>query len=411
MILLGLALPLATASGGEIPLSSPAPNSAAAQLESDAYTRYELLAPGSSRFRILYEVTERRPGATAHFNPIRKGSRASDERVIDLATGRPLKFSVVSGVEARTAGLANADAEGEFVKVTLARPVPPNGGEGRILIDKTYEDAKSYRVDGDTVVFDRSLGNDRNAVVLPLGYELIYCNMPAQVLQEKDGRIKVSFWDISAAPSPLVLKARAATLGRGSSHVRPERLAERAHQTREVVYHLRQPETNSFDLYHDYTEARPGTSTYVNIVRAGSSVANPSGLNLDTGVPVKFAILKGRAISQAAPGTEGITPETNAVVFSFPPVAQGGSARLRLAETYTDPARYRLAGEELVWDRSFGRAANAVVLPLGWVLTNSSVPAITSRLPDGRIRLDFLNPRLDELNVLITARRTASSPS
>jgi hypothetical protein len=64
-----------------------------------------------------------------------------------------------------------------------------------------------------------------------------------------------------------------------------------------------------------------------------------------------------------------------------------------------------LAGDELVFDRTFGRAANAVVLPSGWVLTNSSVPAITSELPDGRIRLDFINPRLDEIHVLITARR------
>jgi hypothetical protein len=389
-------------------VSRPAPNSAAAQLESDAYTRYELLAPGSSKFRILYEVTERRPGATAHFNPIRKGSRASDERVVDLATGRPLRFGIVPGAEARTSGLPTADPDGEYVKVTLARPVPANSGEGRILIDKTYEDAKSYYSDGDTIVFDRSLGNDRNAVVLPLGYELISCNMPAQVLQEADGRIKVSFWDISAAPAPLLLKARPAALAAAMPSAAPaDRLAERAHQTREVVYHLQQPETHSFDLYHDYTETRPGTSNYVNIVRPGSTVANPSGLNLDTGAPVTSAVLKGSAITRAAPGTAGVTEETSAVVFSFPPVPQGGSARLRIQETYTDPDRYKLVGDELVWDRSFGRAANAVVLPPGWALTNSAIPAITSLLPDGRIRLDFLNPRPDELNVLITARRTS----
>ena len=404
-----LCLTSAAAGAQSLPLQSrAAPNSAAAQLESDAYTRYELLAPGSSKFRILYEVTERKPGTTAHFNPIRKGRRASDERVVDLATGRPLRFGIVSGAEARASGMANADPEGEYVKVTLARPVPPNLGEGRILIDKTYEDAKSYYTDGETIVFDRSLGNDRNAVVLPLGYELISCNMPAQVLQEADGRIKISFWDISAAPAPLLLKARPAAMATGTPSAAPsERVAERAHQTREVVYHLQQPETHSFDLYHDYTETKPGTSTYVNIVRPGSTVANPSGLNLDTGVPVKFAVLKGAAITKAAPGTEGVTADTSAVVFSFQPVPRGGSARLRFQETYTDPARYKLVGDELVWDRSFGRAANAVVLPPGWALTNSAMPAITSLLPDGRIRLDFLNPRPDELGVLVTARRTS----
>jgi hypothetical protein len=41
------------------------------------------------------------------------------------------------------------------------------------------------------------------------------------------------------------------------------------------------------------------------------------------------------------------------------------------------------------------------------VLTNSSIPATVSALPDGRIRLDFINPRPDEIAVLITARRRA----
>ncbi|HEV8235899.1 MAG TPA: hypothetical protein VGP84_14915, partial [Gemmatimonadaceae bacterium] len=67
----------------------------ASQMESDAYTRYELLAPGSAKFRIVYEVTATTPGATYYFNPIRKGSVASNESVSDCATGKPLEFDVV----------------------------------------------------------------------------------------------------------------------------------------------------------------------------------------------------------------------------------------------------------------------------------------------------------------------------
>ena len=48
--------------------------------------------------------------------------------------------------------------------------------------------------------------------------------------------------------------------------------------------------------------------------------------------------------------------------------------RLRISETYTDSVRYRLEGDELIWDRGFGRPANAVVLPAGWYLTHSAVP-------------------------------------
>jgi hypothetical protein len=93
------------------------------------------------------------------------------------------------------------------------------------------------------------------------------------------------------------------------------------------------------------------------------------------------------------------------VVIHFKPVAPGASVRLRISETYADASRYGLRGEELVWDRSLGRPRNAVVLPAGFYLTASSVPAVVSQTEDGRIRLDLENPRNDELAVLIKARR------
>jgi hypothetical protein len=92
------------------------------------------------------------------------------------------------------------------------------------------------------------------------------------------------------------------------------------------------------------------------------------------------------------------------VVIRFPPVAEGGSLRLRISETYTDPS-YRLENDELVWDRTLGRPRNAVVLPAGWYLTACSIPATVSETDDGRIRLDFVNPRPDEIAVLLKARR------
>jgi hypothetical protein len=187
-------------------------------------------------------------------------------------------------------------------------------------------------------------------------------------------------------------------------------LDERAKQTREIVYALQQPETHAFDLYHDYTETKAGTTSYVNIVRSGSSVSSPSARNLDTGAPIAYEVLTGSAITKAKLDVPAVTPSTQAVVFRFPAVPVGGSARLRFSETYTDSARYRVVNDELVWDRSFGRPANAVILPAGWVLTNSAIPATVTQLPDGRIRLDFINPRPDEIGVLITARRRSGKP-
>ena len=360
---------------------TPAP-----QTEADAYTRYELLAPGSAKFRIIYEVTATTPGATHYFNPIRKGSVASNERVFDRATGKPLVFDEVGVDIARAGGVRSNDTSQRYIRVKLARPVPPDGGEARVLIDKTYEDAASYYVRGDTIVFTRPLGIKRNSVILPNGYELVSSSFPSQVLQEPDGRIGISFWNNTPSEAAVTIRARPAKVPAARSSV-AQRLDERARQNREIVYFLQQPETHAFDLYHDYTESRPGTSTYLNIVRAGSTVSNPRAKNLDTGEDLKWEI------------------HNDTVVFRFASVREGESVRLRMFETYTDTARFKLVGDELVWDRSFGRPFNAVVLPAGWILTNSSIPATVSTMPDGRVRLDFVNPRPDEIAVLITARR------
>ena len=184
------------------------------------------------------------------------------------------------------------------------------------------------------------------------------------------------------------------------------RLSERAHQDREIVYFLRPPETHAFDLYHDYTESRPGVGRYLNVVRKGSAASNPSARNLDTGEPLQVEIQTGEAVlASGLAGDEEVPPDSEVVVIRFPPVQPGGSVRLRIAETYTDPGSYRLEGDELVFDRTFGRPRNSVVLPAGWYLTASSIPAMVSETPDGRIRLDFVNPRPDEIAVLIKARR------
>jgi hypothetical protein len=73
---------------------------AVAQTETDEYTRYELLAPETASFKIYYEVTATTAGAKFFYNPIRKGSAASDESVYDAMRGTPLHFDVVSGAQA-----------------------------------------------------------------------------------------------------------------------------------------------------------------------------------------------------------------------------------------------------------------------------------------------------------------------
>jgi hypothetical protein len=174
-------------------LSMMSAGALAQYISADTYTRYELLAPETHQFRIFYEVTETKPGARFHFNPIRPGSEASDEEIYDQATGKQLKFEVVSGAQAKADSPdGNFDAATNYIKVHLARPVPAQG-EYRLRIDKTYKDAKSYYAEGDLLVFKRPLGIPRDSVVLPAGYEIVSSSVAAQVISQPDGRLKLAF--------------------------------------------------------------------------------------------------------------------------------------------------------------------------------------------------------------------------
>src|SRR5579875_728727 len=403
------------------------PSSTGARAETDEYTRYALLGPATNSFKIYYEVTATTAGARFFYTPIRKGSRASDESVFDAMTGAPLPFSVVSGVEAlRDPLMSRAATDTDYIKVTLARPVPEHG-QGRVLILKTYKDAKSYHTESNAIVFDRPLGIRRNKVVLPPGYEVLSLSVPSQILTEPDGRVAISFMHAGSGEAPLVLKAtRDAQTGAAARPHTPsqkpsweapfpgipekERLSERAHGDRDIVYFLQQPETHAFSLYHDYTESRPGINSYVNVVRSGSKVDHPSAYILDTGEALQPKLMTGAEIKAAGmdPG-DPIEDKSSAVVFSFAPVQAGHSLRLRIAETYTAPASYRLEGDELVFDRSLGRPRNAVVLPSGWYCTASATPATVEQLPDGRVRLDLWDDQPEPVDVLLKARRRVTN--
>jgi hypothetical protein len=190
-------------------LIAAARTSQAQYISSDSYTRYELLAPETHQFRIYYEVTETRPGARFHFNPIREGSVATDESVIDAATARPLKFEIVTGAQAK-ADSPNEEfnANGHYIKVHLAHPVPA-AGEYRLIIWKTYKDEKSYYTEGELIVFKRPLSIPRNSVVLPAGFEVISSTVATQVLMEPDGRLKLAFVNPgSGGALEVTIKAR-----------------------------------------------------------------------------------------------------------------------------------------------------------------------------------------------------------
>jgi len=387
-----------------------------AQTVQDEYAVYDLLAPASGTFKTIYEVAVTSSGATEFRDRIGSGLTpvaAPDDGAVDLMTGAALKFAV----------------ERDALHIQLGRAVPADGGQARLRITKTYRDPVSYRADGNALVFSRRIPLPRTAILLPAGYQLLECTMPSQVLTDPDGRLRISFMNqmpgdqtllIRASPGALTGEAaRPKALTNARSWEAPPsqgpteraRLTERAYQDRDIVYFLQQPETHAFSLYHDYTEAREGIDKYLNVVRTGSSVSNPSGRILDTGQLLPAEILTGAQLKAAGidAGGESIAPDQQVVVTRFPAVKKGQSLRLRLAETYTAPQSYRFDGDELTFERSLGRPRNSVVLPRGWYLTALSIPGVIRQTDAGLTRVDFVNGRPDSIDVLLKARRLTRS--
>ena len=184
-------------------------------------------------------------------------------------------------------------------------------------------------------------------------------------------------------------------------------LTERAYQDREILYELQTPDTHAFRITHDYTVRKVGEKYYFNVVRAGSHVTNPESIDLDSGEKLKCEIINGKqAVDRRLPITDTIKDDSEIVVtYLARAVEQGTTNRIRLMETYADPKSFFLDGDELVWDRTFGRLRNTVVLPPGWYVTGLASPATIQTLPDGRVSIYVVNPRNDEVRVYLRARR------
>ena len=182
---------------------------------------------------------------------------------------------------------------------------------------------------------------------------------------------------------------------------------ERAYQDREILYELLAPDSHAFRITHDYTVRKVGEQYYFNVVRAGSHVTEPDSIDLDSGQKLKWEVITGKqALERKLPITDQFKDDTEIVVTHLAnALAAGTTNRIRLMETYADPKSYYLDGEELVWDRSFGRLRNTVVLPAGWYLTSLTSPATIQTLPDGRVSIYVVNPRPDDVRVYFRARK------
>jgi hypothetical protein len=82
------------------------------------------------------------------------------------------------------------------------------GQSVRLRLSETYTAPQSYRLEGDELVFDRSLGRPRNSVVLPKGWYLTWLSIPAVVRQTADGLTRIDFVNGRPDAVAVLLKGR-----------------------------------------------------------------------------------------------------------------------------------------------------------------------------------------------------------
>ena len=321
----------------------------------DAYTQYEILAPGTEQFRITFFTDTDRVGATEIVNATRAGSEGTDVEVYDPRTGQPMKF------------VYEAQPNGDHA-IRAALPLPvPQGGIGRALILKTYKDARTYMMNGSDVVWVRSLAGYRLGVVLPKGFAFVSSDVAAQVSTLQDGRLKLAFANPSGQSNPVTIHARPTTV------FRPGAYTDMFFDDMKTLYDLGGPETGRFRVEQTYSDSRKGATASIDSLRY-LPLIDMKVVDLDTGQPLAVT---------------GSGPRATAML-AVPITRDRQSAHLSVQGTVGDGS-YRIAGGELVFERTLKGLRNTVLLPAGWEVSAVSQSGTIGRTPDGRAFVALIN--------------------
>lgn len=177
--------------------------------EQDRIIHYWLLPPESHQFRISHDFTVSKPGQKYVHSFVRKGSVVSKSTVIDLNTGKELKTYNVDGKSVNALGYYETPTDHDTVVVQADLDHALAAGESvRVRVIETYTDPVGYRMQGDELVWDRTLGRPFNDVALPAGWMLTSVSVPAIVSLGEDGLVKCSFTNTRNDEIHVVLKAR-----------------------------------------------------------------------------------------------------------------------------------------------------------------------------------------------------------
>jgi hypothetical protein len=371
--------------GGANPDGSLRPEGRRASLFSqDAYTEYALLDPATQDFRIRFLPEERRVGATTLVNGTRAGSKGKDIEVYDPRTGKPSKFEYLLG-----------DSGSYAIHAQLPIPVP-EGGIGRVLIYKTYNDARSYTLYSEAnpafgiqpgdISWVRSLSGYRLGVILPKGYSFLSANVAAQMSTLPDGRVKLHFANPSGLSNPFTLHARKTT-----TQFTPTMYTDMFFDDVKTLYDLDQPETHTMKVEQIYSDWRKGANARLDLL-GYAPLTELKVIDLDTA----------KALVTSKEGN------ATAARLDVPIVDDKQSAHLKVNGKLVDQ-NYKVQNGTLTFDRTVKGLRNTILLPAGWEIASVSQSG-TYGMYQGRAYAALINLNNENsYRVVITARKSAST--
>jgi len=338
----------------------------------DSYTEYEILEPGSESFRIRFFTETSRAGATEIVNATRGGSEGSGIEVYDPRSGNPIKFTYETG----------ATPDAHAIHAPLPIPVP-EGGIGRVLIYKTYKDARTYQMRGEDIVWVRSLSGYRLGVVLPKGFAFLSSNVAAQVSTMPSGQLRLMFANPSGQSNPVTIHAR-----KTAASFTPTPYTDMFFDDVKTLYDLGDPATGTVSVQQTYTDYRKGAAAKLDAL-SYMALKDVVVIDLDTAKPL---VTSGQGAQMTAK-------------LEVPIVKEHQSAHLRLTGTLADGS-YKVEKGDLVFIRTFKGLRNTVLLPAGWEVAAVSQSGTIGRTAQGRAFVALINLNAENsYTVTIRARK------
>ncbi len=170
---------------------------------------YWMLDPATHQFRISHDFTVDTPGQRYVHSFVRAGSEVTDAEVWDVDAGMRLTTTNVTGSDVNALNFYRNRYDDDMVVVQAELLAEVGAGEStRVRVIETYTDAERYYMDGDELVWDRSLGRPYNIVKLPPGWMLTAVNIPAVISTDGDGLVSLRFINIRSDSIGVVIRAK-----------------------------------------------------------------------------------------------------------------------------------------------------------------------------------------------------------